>query len=232
MKSIRKIKSENNKLSAELKNNHEDLINNILCFVRADLNSVHSEFCINEILNDLKDKLDSGKEIEQISGDYRNFLLPYVKRYKKSKAYKLLSLLFDYLPIGIYGVCLCVLFDIVYVALSGQDRVFENMISINYVLRPSIYICALLIFMLAILCIKNISKSMIISKDKGKAIFINLVSFLIIGGALGFLAYALNSRGLFNILTFTVKKAFMAIALVMFIVFVINMIVSIRYKKK
>lgn len=231
MGNIRNIKKENNKISYKLREKYDNIISNIFCFVRADLNSIDSEKAINDILVKLEEEYDKGINLAEYITDLKKFIEPFVEKYKKNKGYKFFSILYDYLPIGIYGLSFCIFLDMILKVLKSNERTFENIAKVNYVLKPSLYLSVLLIFLFVMLTLKNITKISVSSKKKS-AIFANVISCLILSLAVGIVAYFLNKNGTFNIVTFPLLKCFISVLSVLVVVFILNMIFGFKLRKK
>lgn len=231
MGNIRNVKKKNNKLADKLKGKYENVISNVFCYVRAELNSIDAERALNDILMLLDDEYEKGTNLDEYILDVRSFVNPFLKKYKKSKSYKFSSLIYDYLPVGVYGISFFVIIDMIFKILKSNERVFENMIKVNYILRPSIYIAALLIFLFVMMTVKNITK-ILLSNGKGSAIIANIVSCLVLSVAVAIGAFFLNKNGIFNIVTFTVSKCFISVLSVLVVVFILNMIFGFKLRKK
>ena len=104
MGNIRNVKKKNNKLADKLKGKYENVISNVFCYVRAELNSIDAERALNDILMLLDDEYEKGTNLDEYILDVRSFVNPFLKKYKKSKSYKFSSLIYDYLPVGVYGI--------------------------------------------------------------------------------------------------------------------------------
>ena len=231
MGSIRAIKKENSKISYKLAQKYQNAISNIFCYVRADLNSIDAERAIYDILVKLEEEYDKGINLDDYTADLKNFIEPFLEKYKKNKGYKFFSLLYDYIPIGVYGISFCIVIDMIFKILKSNERTFENMAKVNYVLKPSLYVAALIIFLFVMITIKNITKIWL-SHKKNSAIIANVVSCLVLSLAIGAVAFFLNKNGVFNIISFTVMKSFIAVLIAVVIIFILSVFFAYRLRKK
>lgn len=113
-----------NKLDKQIKVNYsnmlkidkryQDLVTNIVCYLRGKLNSVDAEEAINDVNDILLGAQSRGEDLEVLVGDYEEFCDNIIDAYRGSdKWYSLKSYFYDFGGISIYMLVFFMALDII-----------------------------------------------------------------------------------------------------------------------
>ena len=89
---------------------YQDLVTNIVCYLRGKLNSIDAEEAINDVNDILLGAQSRGENLEALVGDYKEFCENIIDAYKGSdKWYSLKSYFYDFGSVNIYvSVLYCI----------------------------------------------------------------------------------------------------------------------------
>lgn len=232
MSKMGKIIKENSNYFTKIDKKYQDVVVDIECYIRVELNSIDSELALNEMFKSFLEAQDDEKKILEIIQNRNSFCDNIILKYKKnSSLYNLKSLLGDYLPIGIYALIFFVLMDIVTIIIKINPQNFEEILKVNYSLKLLPLLGALIAFLIAMNSIRTITKSR--ASKKGGIILINSLIFVVSSVVLIAGSLALAKMGILTIVQFTAFR--IAIILIIFgivVLLISSILQSINLKKK
>lgn len=230
MNKIRRVRKENLEIISKFDQKYDEMISNVVCLIKTELNSIHSEFAINDIYKVMDEAYEREEDLFDVIGDYSKFCNPYIKRYKSSdKVYKVKSLIYDYMPVGFCAILLFIIGDMINKVYNEGAIGLENIMKINYSLKPALYLGVLIAFLILMNSVKGITKASIISsKSRNKVVIKNIVLGILFSGiSIGF-GIIITKVEIFNIVKFTVLKS----AIVLLICILLMVIYSMVSKSK
>ena len=146
-----------NKLDKQIKVNYsnmlkidkryQDLVTNIVCYLRGKLNSVDAEEAINDVNDILLGAQSRGEDLEVLVGDYEEFCDNIIDAYRGSdKWYSLKSYFYDFGGISIYMLVFFMALDII------SSIPISNILNMKYTisLAPFISLIIALVFSIGI----------------------------------------------------------------------------------
>ena len=234
MSKIKRVTRENEQYLSNIDSKYEVLVSNILCYVKAELNSVHAELAINEISKALNEAQDKGEDLNEVAKDYKAFTTRFTSRFNSGNfMYGIKSLICDYLPVGVYAIVFFLIADMISTIYGQGARSFETILKVNYPLKPAIYLGVLLTFLALMYCIKKITKVSIISEGrKATAVTKNIVIFIILAAILIGSSLFITKLGILNIVSFTVKKSAIAIGISVILVLIFSIVSKTSLSKR
>lgn len=160
---------------------YQDLVTDIVCYIRVELNYKDAEEAINDINDILLSAQDRGEDLYEVIGDYQVFCKDIISSYKEGvKGYgsKRLKM---YLAIGVWVLALIIAQDIVFKFPYSEINSWEKIASTKYSLTlgpimTAIISCAISMGLLKFI-LKRPSKS---SKKKRDFLIFSLVGMVII----------------------------------------------------
>lgn len=226
MGKVKIITNENLELISRLDTKYDEIISKVVCYIKAELNSIHSEFAINDICKAINEAYEKGEDLFEVIGDYTSFCESFIKRYKGSnKGYKVKSLVYDYMPVGFFAILLFIIGDMINTVYKEGAMGLENIIKINYPLKPALYLGVLISFLILMNSIKSITKASIMSSNsRNKVIIKNVVLVILFGGISIGLGLIITKIGVFNIVKFTVLKSAIALLICTLIILIYSMV--------
>lgn len=226
-----KLIKENTNYLTKVNNIYQEIVVEIECYIRVELNSVDSELALNEMYKSFIDAQEDEKKIQEIIQNKNLFCDNIVSKYKKnSSLYNLKSLLGDYLPIGIYALIFFVLMDMITTIFKIKPQNFDEIFKINYTLKILPLLGVLISFLIAMNSIRNITKPT--DSKKGGIILINSLIFVVSSSILIIGSLALSKLGILTIVQFTAFKIGVMLIIFGIIVFIICTILQIINLKK
>lgn len=152
-----------NKLDKQIKVNYsnmlkidkryQDLVTNIVCYLRGKLNSVDAEEAINDVNDILLGAQSRGEDLEVLVGDYEEFCDNIIDAYRGSdKWYSLKSYFYDFGGISIYMLVFFMALDIISSIPTVKPLTISNILNMKYTisLAPFISIIIALVFSIGI----------------------------------------------------------------------------------
>ena len=152
-----------NKLDKQIKVNYsnmlkidkryQDLVTNIVCYLRGKLNSVDAEEAINDVNDILLGAQSRGEDLEVLVGDYEEFCDNIIDAYRGSdKWYSLKSYLYDFGGISIYMLVFFMALDIISSIPTVKPLTISNILNMKYTisLAPFISLIIALVFSIGI----------------------------------------------------------------------------------
>ena len=152
-----------NKLDKQIKVNYsnmlkidkryQDLVTNIVCYLRGKLNSVDAEEAINDVNDILLGAQSRGEDLEVLVGDYEEFCDNIIDAYGGSdKWYSLKSYFYDFGGISIYMLVFFMALDIISSIPTVKPLTISNILNMKYTisLAPFISIIIALVFSIGI----------------------------------------------------------------------------------
>ncbi|MBB6622906.1 hypothetical protein [Clostridium gasigenes] len=178
------------KTSKEIKNNYknmmkiddkyEDLVTNIVCYIRVELTAYDAEEAINDINEILLGAQDRGENLFEIIGDYKEFCKEVIASYKDSvKNYKL-KMLIDHIPNMIYAIVFFFALDIVILVLSSKPNELSDLINIKYTITLAPIMNSIIALIVAIGVLKFIAKSSSEKVDNKKSAILFFIAYVLI----------------------------------------------------
>ncbi|WP_368246420.1 hypothetical protein, partial [Clostridium paraputrificum] len=152
-----------NKLDKQIKVNYsnmlkidkryQDLVTNIVCYLRGKLNSVDAEEAINDVNDILLGAQSRGEDLEVLVGDYEEFCDNIIDAYRGSdKWYSLKSYFYDFGGISIYMLVFFMALDIISSIPTVKPLTISNILNMKYTisLAPFISLIIALVFSIGI----------------------------------------------------------------------------------
>lgn len=152
-----------NKLDKQIKVNYsnmlkidkryQDLVTNIVCYLRGKLNSVDAEEAINDVNDILLGAQSRGEDLEVLVGDYEEFCDNIIDAYRGSdKWYSLKSYFYDFGGISIYMLVFFMALDIISSIPTVKPLAISNILNMKYTisLAPFISLIIALVFSIGI----------------------------------------------------------------------------------
>lgn len=152
-----------NKLDKQIKANYsnmmkidkgyQDLVTNIVCYLRGKLNSVDAEEAINDVNDILLGAQSRGEDIEVLVGDYKEFCENIIDAYRGSdKWYSLKSYFYDFGGISVYMLVFFIAVDILSSISTVKPLTLSNILNMKYTisLAPIISLIIALIFSIGV----------------------------------------------------------------------------------
>lgn len=152
-----------NKLDKQIKVNYsnmlkidkryQDLVTNIVCYLRGKLNSVDAEEAINDVNDILLGAQSRGEDLEVLVGDYEEFCDNIIDAYRgNDKWYSLKSYFYDFGGISIYMLVFFMALDIISSIPTVKPLTISNILNMKYTisLAPFISIIIALVFSIGI----------------------------------------------------------------------------------
>jgi len=178
------------KIKSEIKTNYEnmkkvdekyqDLVTDIVCYIRAELNEKDAEEAINDIIDILLSAQDRGEDLNEVIGEYQVFCTDIIASYKDGvKGYGLKSLK-DYIPIVIWVLIFFIALDILSNFPYGEINSFKEILGTKYSLTLAPIMTCIVAYAVAIGFLKFILKSPSKSKKKKRDNIIFLLGYIFI----------------------------------------------------
>ena len=152
-----------NKLDKQIKVNYsnmlkidkryQDLVTNIVCYLRGKLNSFDAEEAINDVNDILLGAQSRGEDLEVLVGDYEEFCDNIIDAYRGSdKWYSLKSYFYDFGGISIYMLVFFMALDIISSIPTVKPLTISNILNMKYTisLAPFISLIIALVFSIGI----------------------------------------------------------------------------------
>lgn len=227
------------KISKQIKNNYEnmmkidnkyqDLVTNIVCYIRAELTEYDAEEAINDINEILLGAQDRDENLFEVVGDYKVFCKSVIESYKEGVRNYRFNQFIDNLPIYIYGIVFFFSLDIVNAVILSGPKTLGDAMNINYTITLIPIINSIIGVIVSMWAFKLIAKTQCenISSKKGRiSIFI---AFILMTAA--FVGVALIGRN-FKIITLTNASIPIFIAFIIVVIAVLNSIkVAVQSRK-
>lgn len=132
-----------NKLDKQIKVNYsnmikidkgyQDLVTNIVCYLRGKLNSVDAEEAINDVNDILLGAQSRGEDLEVLVGDYKEFRENIIDAYRGSdKWYSLKSYFYDFGGISVYMLVFFIALDILSSISNVKPLTLSNILNMKY----------------------------------------------------------------------------------------------------
>ena len=132
-----------NKLDKQIKVNYsnmlkidkryQDLVTNIVCYLRGKLNSVDAEEAINDVNDILLGAQSRGEDLEVLVGDYEEFCDNIIDAYRgNDKWYSLKSYFYDFGGISIYMLVFFMALDIISSIPTVKPLTISNILNMQY----------------------------------------------------------------------------------------------------
>ncbi|PRR81833.1 hypothetical protein [Clostridium vincentii] len=178
------------KIKNEIKTNYEnmmkveekyqDLVTDIVCYIRVELNEEDAEEAINDINDILLSAQDRGEDLYEVIGDYQVFCKDIIASYKDGvKGYELKNLK-SYIPIVIGGLIFFIALDIVSNFPYGQISSLKDILGVKYSLTLAPIMTFIVAFAVAIGVFNFIAKSSSGRKKRKRDNVIFLLGYLFI----------------------------------------------------
>lgn len=132
---------------------YQDLVTNIVCYLRGKLNSVDAEEAINDVNDILLGAQSRGEDLEVLVGDYKGFCENIIDAYMGSdKWYSLKSYFYDFGGISIYMLVFFIALDILSSIPTVKPLTLSNILNMKYTisLAPIISLIIALIFSIGV----------------------------------------------------------------------------------
>lgn len=148
-----------NKLKKQLKMNYEnmmkidekyqDLVTNIVTYIRVELNSVDAEEAINDVNDILLGAQSRGEDLNEVVGEYREFCKDIIGAYMgDDKWYSLKGYIYDFGGMAIYMLVFFIALDIISSIPTIKPLTLSNILNMSYTisLAPIISCIIALVF--------------------------------------------------------------------------------------
>lgn len=132
---------------------YQDLVTNIVCYLRGKLNSVDAEEAINDVNDILLGAQSRGEDLEVLVGDYKGFCENIIDAYRGSdKWYSLKSYFYDFGGVSIYMLVFFMALDILSSIPNVKPLTLSNILNMKYTisLAPIISLIIALIFSIGV----------------------------------------------------------------------------------
>lgn len=180
-----------NKLDKQIKVNYsnmlkidkryQDLVTNIVCYLRGKLNSVDAEEAINDVNDILLGAQYRGEDLGVLVGDYKGFCDNIIDAYRgNDKWYSLKSYFYDFGGISIYMLVFFIALDILSSIPTVKPLTLSNILNMKYTisLAPIISLIIALIFSIGV--VKYICIHPWKNENKKEAIMSFIIIFIVL----------------------------------------------------
>lgn len=170
---------------------YQDLVTDIVCYIRAELTEYDAEEAINDINEILLGAQERGEDLFQVVGDYKNFCNEVIKSYKENSKYYKLKLILNDLPIYIYMCIFFIALDIVTFVIPNRPGSFKELMEIDYVMTLAPIINSIIGVICASIIVNIICKRPTKNKNNKKenvlifVLYVLVVSTMVLVGTLG-----------------------------------------------
>ncbi|WP_195573058.1 hypothetical protein [Clostridium paraputrificum] len=182
-----------NKLDKQIKVNYsnmmkidkgyQDLVTNIVCYLRGKLNSVDAEEAINDVNYILLGAQSRGEDLGVLVGDYKEFCENIIDAYRGSdKWYSLKSYFYDFGGISVYMLVFFIALDILSSISNVKPLTLSNILNMKYTisLAPIISLIIALIFSIGVvkyICTHPVENE---NGNKKEAIMFFIIIFIVL----------------------------------------------------
>lgn len=157
----------------KINESYQDMVTNIVCYLRGKLNTIDAEEAINDVNDILLGAQSRGEDLNEVVGDYVEFCENIIEAYRGSdKWYTLKSYFYDFGGISIYMLVFFIALDILSNVSTVKPLTLSNILNMKYTisLAPIVSLIIGLIFSIGI--VKYICTHQTESKKEGIIFFI------------------------------------------------------------
>ena len=224
-----------NKLDRQIKENYrnmlkinkeyQDLVTDIVCYLRAKLNSIDAEEAINDVNVILLGAQSRGEDLNEVVGDYIHFCNEIIDAYRgNDKFYSLKSYIYDFGGMTIYMLMLFIIFDMISSFANVKPLNFQNILNMHYTISLAPFISCIISLVFSVCIVKYVCTQGTKSEKENKKEAIK--SFVIIFIALTTLVLSSVLFKKFELYTFRNTSILIILATLFIFVYVANLVIK------
>lgn len=158
MTSIKKLVKINYENMMKIDDKYQDLVTDIVCYIRGELTQKDAEEAINDINEILLGAQERGEDIFTVVGDYEIFCKEIVESYKIETKTYIFKKVLDYIPTILYSLIFFIAIDMVSSILEYGKGIFNNFWTLKYTLSLAPILNSVIAAIIAIVIIENVCK--------------------------------------------------------------------------